>query len=196
MLSRLLPAVEVIAADRESRLPFHHRAPAHEMRALPHELLEAQAVFEKVAVAEQDDAVRLAAVLVVDVPIARLLLERHKQVVPALRARARDGAKHRKEERIDQRVVRRRILEQQQRQRVRVLAAQIRSVLVDLVVELLRNRLDARRVFSLTIGLPRKARDTVGCDTRPDKRYQLRWACPASSIPISFDKSLNKRAAL
>ena len=119
MLSRLLSAVEVVAADRESRLPFHHRAPAHEMRALPHELLEAQAVFEKVAVAEQDDAVRLAAVLVVDVPVARLLLERHEQVVPALRARARDRAEHRKEERIDQRVIRRRILEQQQRQRVR-----------------------------------------------------------------------------
>ena len=143
VLSSLLPTVKIVAADRKARLGFRHGTPAYEVRALVHELLEPQAIFEEIAVAEQDDAVRLTAVLVVDVPIARLLLERHEQVVPALRAGARDRAQHREEERIDLRIVRRGIFEQQQRQRVRVLAAQVRGVLVDLVIELLRDRLDA-----------------------------------------------------
>jgi hypothetical protein len=48
---------------------------------------------------------------------------------------------------------------------VRVLAAQIRRILVDLVVQLLRNRLDPFARLRVTVGLPRNARETVDCET-------------------------------
>src|SRR5262245_18729970 len=70
MARRLVSALEVVAADRDAGLVLEHRAPAHEMRALAHELLESCAVFEVIPVAEQDDAVRLAAVLEIDMPVA------------------------------------------------------------------------------------------------------------------------------
>src|SRR5262249_13815995 len=111
-----------------------------EMRALPGQALEALAVQQVVAVAEQDQTVSLVAVLVLLVPVARALLERDQQVVAALRAGARDRAQHGDAERVDGRVVRGRSLEDEQRDRVGALKAQVGGVLVDAVVELLRDR--------------------------------------------------------
>src|SRR5215472_15915448 len=110
------------------------------MRALLGQALEAFAVEAVVAVAEQDEPVGLAAVLVLLVPVSRALLEQDQQVVAALRAGARDRAEHRDEERVDRRVVRGRILEDEQRDRVGALKAQVGGVLVDAVIELLRGR--------------------------------------------------------
>jgi len=113
------------------------------MRAVFHEFLEARQVGQVVAVAEQDDAVRLAAVLVVLVPVARHLLKGDQQVVAAIGAGARDRAEHRQEKGIDLRFIGSRILEQEQREGVGMLEAQVRGVLVDLVVQLLRDGFDA-----------------------------------------------------
>ena len=93
-------------------------------------------VFEVIAIAEQDQAIGLLAVLVFHVPVARQLLEGNQQVVALQRAGAGQRAEHGQEERIDQRIVERRIFEKQQRQRAGLLVAQVRGVLVDFVVEL------------------------------------------------------------
>jgi hypothetical protein len=136
-------ALEVVAADGHVRLVGQHRAPAHRLRALLHQRGELVAIGEVIAVAEQDDAVGLLAVGVVGVPVTRELLERDQQVVAVLRAGAGDRAEHRKKKRIDVRIVGGGIFKDQQRQRAGVLGAQVRGVLVDLVVELLDRRLDA-----------------------------------------------------
>jgi hypothetical protein len=91
------------------------------VRALVDQLLEARAVVEVVAVAEEDQSVGLATVLVVDVPVAGELLERDQEVIAALGAGPGDRAQHRDEKRVDQRVVGRRVLEEQERERLRVL---------------------------------------------------------------------------
>ena len=77
---------------------------------------------------------------------------------------ARDVTDHRQEERVDLRLVRR-LLEQQQRQRPAAAGAQPGRVAVGAVVELARDLLDAGRVSGLTSGLSRSARETVACDT-------------------------------
>src|SRR3546814_15694540 len=87
------------------------------MRALSDELFEPGAVQLVIAIAEQDDPVGLAAVLVIHVPIGRELLERGEQIVSPRRAGAQDRFEHRQEERIDRRAIGRRIFEEQQRQR-------------------------------------------------------------------------------
>ncbi len=115
---RIVAAVKVIAADRQPGLAGQYGAPAHEMRAVFHEFFQARQVGQVVAVAEQDDAVRLAAVLVVLVPVARHLLKGDQQVVAAIGAGARDRAEHRQEEGIDLRFIGRRILKQEQCQGV------------------------------------------------------------------------------
>src|SRR3546814_2920123 len=73
------------------------------MRALSDELFEPGAVQLVIAIAEQDDPVGLAAVLVIHVPIGRELLERGEQIVSPRRAGAQDRFEHRQEERIDRR---------------------------------------------------------------------------------------------
>ena len=128
-------------------LPGQHRAPAHEVGALLHQALEPRLGLQVVPVAQQDQAVGLVAVLVVGLPVGRQLLERDQQVVALQRAGPGDRTEHRQEERVDLRIVRGRILEEQQRQRPRVLGAQVGGVLVDLVVQLLGDGLDALARF-------------------------------------------------
>jgi hypothetical protein len=83
---RIVAAAKIIAADRQPGLAGQHRTPAHEMRAVLDEFLEAREVGQVIAVAEQDDAVRLATVFVVLVPVARHLLEGNQQVIAPLGA--------------------------------------------------------------------------------------------------------------
>ena len=143
MLADQLPAVVVVAADRHPGLSRQHGAPPHETRALLHQRVQLVLVGQVIAVAEQDQAVGAHGVLVVGVPVVGQLLERHQQVLAVTRAGAGDRAEHRQEKRVDVRVVRRGVLEQQQRERSRALRAQAGGVPVDLVVELQRHRLDA-----------------------------------------------------
>ena len=77
----VMPALEVVAADRDTGWPGR-AAPAHEVRALFDQPLQAVARFVIVAVAEQDDAVGLVAVLVIGLPVGGQLLERDQQVLP------------------------------------------------------------------------------------------------------------------
>ena len=133
----------VVATDRDAGLSLQHRAPAHEMRALRDQVRQLALVGDVVAVAEQDQAIGLHAVLVVGMPVVRQLLEGHQQVMPMLGAGAGDRTEHRQEERIDVRVVRGRILEQQQRQGAGALGAQAGGVAIDLVVQLANRFLDA-----------------------------------------------------
>ena len=129
-----------------------------------------------VAVAEQDQAVGLHAVLVVGVPVVGQLLERDQQVVAVARAGASDRAEHRQEERVDVRLVRGRILEQQQRQRARALRAQAGGVVVDLVVELAHRFEHALRAFPGSPAGCRAARATRW-PARPRRggRCRRRW---------------------
>ena len=66
----VISALEIVAADRDARLPFHHRAPSHEVRALRHQLFQPGPVFNEVPITQKDDAVGLLAVFVCNVPIA------------------------------------------------------------------------------------------------------------------------------
>src|SRR3546814_14545249 len=75
MLRGIAPARDIVAADRRADRIAVDRAPTHEMRALSDELFEPGAVQLVIAIAEQDDPVGLAAVLVIHVPIGRRLLE-------------------------------------------------------------------------------------------------------------------------
>ena len=137
----------VVATDRHPGRIRLDGAPAHEVGTLLDQLLQPAARLQVVAIPQQDDAVGLLAVLVVGLPVVGQLLERDQQVVAAQRAGARDAAQHRQEERIDGRFVRRRIFEEQQGQRARMLAAQVGGVLVDLVVQLLGDGQDALARF-------------------------------------------------
>ncbi|MCW0449567.1 hypothetical protein NB706_002401 [Xanthomonas sacchari] len=138
----VVPALEVVAADRHPRLPGQHRAPAHEVRALVDQVLQPLLRLQVVAIAEQDQPVGLLAVAVVGAPVVRQLLERHQQVVAMAGAGAGDRPQHRVEERVDQRVVGGRVFEEQQRQGTGIAQAQAGGVLVDLVVQLARDRQD------------------------------------------------------
>ncbi len=138
-----MPALEVVAADRDTGLAGQGGAPAHEVRALFDQPLQAVARFVVVAVAEQDDAVGLVAVLVIGLPVGGQLLERDQQILPVQRAGAGDRAQHRMEERVDQRVVVGRVLEEQQGQGAGIAQAQAGGVLVDLVVQLAGDAQDA-----------------------------------------------------
>ncbi|KAG0921063.1 hypothetical protein G6F32_015282 [Rhizopus arrhizus] len=112
----VVPALEVVAADRHAGLAGQGGAPAHEVRTLFDQPLQAVARFVVVAVAQQDDAVGLVAVFVIGLPIGGELLERDQQVLPVQGAGAGDRAQHRMEERVDQRIVVGRVLEEQQGQ--------------------------------------------------------------------------------
>ena len=141
-------------------MPCDDRPPDDETGAFVGEPLQARHRRHVVAVAEQDDAVGPVAQFVIGVPVVAQLLERDQQVEPAPRGRARDVAEHRQEERVDLRVVRR-LLEQQQGQRLRAARAQSGRAAISPIAQLLRDRLDARAgVRRRTSGLLRKrARD-------------------------------------
>ena len=171
----LVPAGEVVAADRQAGLVWQHRAPAHEGRGLIHQLLQLAAMGEVVAVAEQDQPVRLLAVGVVGVPVVRELLERDQQVLPVAGAGAGDRAQHRREERVDVRGVAGRVFEQQQRRGAGALGAQAGGVLVDLVVQLLRRPRGCAGGFPVHQRAAAQGRETVDCDTPPGGRYRTRW---------------------
>ena len=86
MCRGLEPATLIVGRNGHADLSFAAGAPADEMRAAGDELVELRAIFEIVAVAQQDDSVGLAAVLIVDVPVGRELLDRNQQVVTVRRA--------------------------------------------------------------------------------------------------------------
>ena len=83
MFAGHIAALEVIAANCCAGLPFLRIAPADEMRALLNQRLKPCAVKFIVAVAEQDDPIGLAAILKIDMPVARHLLKRDEQIVAA-----------------------------------------------------------------------------------------------------------------
>ncbi len=132
----VVAALEIVAAHRHPRLAGQGGAPTYEMSALLDQPLQALHRLVVVAITQQDDAVGLVAVLEIGVPVAGKLLEGHQQIAPMQGAGAGDRAQHRVEERVDQRIVRGRVLEEQQGQRAGLLAAQAGGVLVDLVVQL------------------------------------------------------------
>ena len=113
------------------------------MRTLRNQLVKPRAIVGVITVSKQDHAVGAVAVFIVDMPVARYLLERHQQVIALRRARRHDRAEHAEEERVDHRVVGRRIAEQQQRQRAGPAAAQVRCRAIDGVMQLPRDRFDA-----------------------------------------------------
>jgi hypothetical protein len=135
-------AVEIIAAHRQPRLVGEPLAPTDEARAARGQGFEPAAILLVVAIAEQDDAVGPAARGEIAVPATRAALEGDQQVLTFGCAGPGDRAEHRQEEGVDRGIVRGGILEEQQRQRVRVLGAQVRGVLVDRVIQLPRDRLD------------------------------------------------------
>jgi len=106
------------------------------MRAAIDELLELRAIFEVVTVAEQDDSVGLAAVLIIDMPVGRELLDRDQEVVTERGAAPHHRPDQRQIERIEEGRVRP-LLEKQQGERLGALPAQARGILVDGVMELL-----------------------------------------------------------
>ena len=166
VLAGEIAALFIVRPDRRPDLVGVRRAPADEVRALAHELLEPRARGDIIAIAEQQDAVGLAAVLIVDVPVARQLLERDQQVVTGAGAGARQRAEHRQVKGVDQRVVGGRVLEEQQGDGARMLAPQPRRILVDDVVEFLGRGEHAGAGFGADRrDCPTSARDTVGCDT-------------------------------
>ena len=75
------------------------------MRAPGHQPLKPRPMFEIIAVAEQDDPVRLAAVLIIDVPVGRELLKGDQEIVAMLGATAHHRSNQRQIERIDQRIL-------------------------------------------------------------------------------------------
>ncbi len=77
----LITAILVVAAERVTGLLLDERAPDDEACVRRGKRGEFFAVFRVVAVAEQDQAVRPVAGLVLDVPIVRQLLQGHEHVV-------------------------------------------------------------------------------------------------------------------
>ena len=135
-------AQKIVATKGQARLALAHRAPADEVGAFFRELFQAPAIFFVIAIAQQDHAVGLAAVLVIQVPVAFHRLEGNQKIIAAQRAVARDRAQHGQEKGVDGAVVRRRIFKQQQGERAGLLGAQVRGVLVDRIAKLAGYGLD------------------------------------------------------
>ena len=112
------------------------------MRILGDQQFQLAAVGDVIAVAQQDQAIGLHAVLVIGMPVVGELLERHEQVLAVARRSARHRPEDRQEERVDAGGIGSRVLEQQQRQRTGALGAQRRSMAIDLVIELAHSVLD------------------------------------------------------
>ena len=166
------PGRVIVGTDGDSQISFIHRPPAHELGPLRHQLLEPLAIDRIVAVSQQDQPVRPVAILIAGVPVVLHPLERDEQIVPFGARRLGNRAQHGKEERIDLAVVGRRILEEQQGNRVRPLAAQRGCVLVDRIIEFARNLLDllARRPADRSIA------------TQGTADGRLRDPCPVGDI--------------
>src|ERR1700730_3155717 len=90
VLSHSIAAPEVVRPHRQSRLSGLHRAPQNEVGSLLDQPFQPATVLQVVAVTEQNQAVCLARVLVILVPVPGLLLKRDQQVVPVAGAGARD----------------------------------------------------------------------------------------------------------
>ena len=142
MGARVAPAAPIVAADRHPQRMLVDRPPAHEMRALRHQLLQPGAIDFIVAIAQQDDAVGLATILIIDMPVGRQLLETGQQIIAALGACLQDRPQHRQEEGVDPAFVGQQILEEQKGQRVALAPPQRGCILVHRVIELPGDRLD------------------------------------------------------
>ncbi len=137
-----LAGSDVVRPDRDAARVARNRTPAREMRALTDELLHSFAVFGVIAIAQQDQPVGTVAVLVLDVPVVLHALERYQEVQTAVGAGPGDRAEHCEEERVDHALVGSRVLEKQQRDRIRPLATQRRGVLVDRIIEIASDGFD------------------------------------------------------
>ncbi len=163
---RLRTARDIVAPDGQPGLVVPHRSPADEMRPLRHEVIEPRSIIRIIAIAEQDQPVGAVAVLVIGMPVGREILERNEQVIAMIGTRPHHRAQHAQEERIDLGLVGRRIAEQQQRDRPRLAAAQVRCTAVDGIVQLLGDRLDP---------LPRRRADRRAATQRA-RHGRLRYA--------------------
>ena len=90
MRRRQFAAQPIVAADRGPRRLARDRAPAHVMGALMFEQGQLFAVGFVIAIAQQHDAIGLAAVFVIDMPVARQLLKRGQKVIAMLGAGPRN----------------------------------------------------------------------------------------------------------
>ena len=68
---RVTPALPIVAADRHPQRMVVNRSPTHEMRPLRYQLLQPHPLDLVIAIAQQDDAVGLAAILIIDMPVGR-----------------------------------------------------------------------------------------------------------------------------
>ena len=91
MLRRQSAAIEIVTTDGSAHfiLPTGE-PPADKVGALFDKLFEFRAVEFIIAIAEKDYAIRLAAILIVDMPIGGELLEGNQKVMVASGGRARD----------------------------------------------------------------------------------------------------------
>ena len=146
------------------------------MCALLDQLLEFRLVKLIIAIAEQDDAIGLAAVFIIDMPVGRKLLERDQEIVIAPCCRPCDRGKHRKEEGVYPGFIRRGVFEKQQRKRVRSLCPQAGGVFVNFVVELLGDGLDAfAGLFRHRRAAAQRARNSGLRNTRKLRDVKRRW---------------------
>src|SRR5947209_12195114 len=97
------PALLVVRGDGGSEGALPRCAPAHEVSTARDQLLKARAILEVIAIAEKDYAVRLAAVLIFNVPVGRELLDGDQQIVAQLCTAPDHGTDQRQIERIEQR---------------------------------------------------------------------------------------------
>jgi hypothetical protein len=104
---RCQPCTEgVIAAEVMTRLVLDDRSPDDEVCIGLGELAQPVCVVQVIAIAEQDQAIRAVADLVVGMPVVVELLEGHQQVEFPPGSRPRDVPEHGQEERVDRRFVR------------------------------------------------------------------------------------------
>ena len=93
MLRCQTPAIKIVTADgRAHFIGSASQPPADKVGALLDKLFEFGAVEFIIAIAEKDDAIRLAAILIIDMPIGGELLEGDQKIVVPPRRRARPRA--------------------------------------------------------------------------------------------------------
>src|SRR5687768_16586229 len=126
MLGCIEPALFIVREDRWPDARLVGRSPADEMRLALKQGEQLRAMLTIVAIAQEDDPVRLAAILIIHVPVRRELLKGYQQVVSPLGTAAHHRAEHGQVEWIDQRSVGRGLFEEQQGERLRMLPPQAR----------------------------------------------------------------------
>jgi len=134
---RVIPALLIVRTDDGTKLGGAWIAPANEVGSVCHQLLQSRPVQQIVAISQQDDSVGLSAVLIINVPVVAELLKTDEQVIFTRCAGADHRAEHREVERVDQSVVRCRVLKEEGSEGACMAPAQPRRILVHLVVELL-----------------------------------------------------------